>query len=110
MGKKEKQVKEKPLDKMTASELRAVAIEMPEITGASGMNKAELLKAVKEAKGIKDTGGKKKQLNVSVRELKEKIREMKKKREQCLEQDDQRMADIYRRRISRLKKKTRKAA
>ncbi len=109
MGKKEKQVKEKPLDKMTATELREVAIEMPEITGASGMNKAELLKVIKKAKGIEDTA-KKRESKVSVREIKEKIRELKKKREQCLEEDDKKMADIYRRRISRLKKKTRKAA
>ena len=109
MGKKEKQAKEKPLDKMTATELRAVAMEMPDITGASGMNKAELLKAVKKAKGIEETA-KKSDAKVSVRELKEKIRELKKKREAVLAADDKKMADIYRRRISRLKKKTRKAA
>ncbi len=109
MGKKEKQGKEKPLEKMTATELRQVAIEMPEITGASGMNKTELLKAVKKAKGIED-GARKKETKVSIRQLKERIRELKKKREQCLEQDDKQWADIYRRRISRLKKKTRKAA
>ncbi len=109
MGKKEKQGKEKPLEKMTATELRQVAIDMPEITGASGMNKTELLKAVKKARGIEE-GARKKDAKVSIRELKERIRELKKKREQCLEQDDKKWADIYRRRISRLKKKTRKAA
>ena len=109
MGKKEKQAKEKPLDKMTATELRAVAMETPDITGASGMNKAELLKAIKKAKGIEETA-KKGDAKVSVRELKEKIRELKKKREAFLAEDDKKMADIYRRRISRLKKKTRKAA
>lgn len=109
MGKKEKQAKEKPLDKMTATELRKVAIDMPEITGASGMNKTELLKVIKKAKGIEDTTGKK-DPKVSVRELKERIAELKKKREASLAEDDKKMADIYRRRISRLKKKTRKAA
>ena len=109
MGKKEKQAKEKPLDKMTATELRAVAIEMPEITGASGMNKTELVKAIKKAKGI-EGAAKKREAKVSIRELKEKIRELKKKREAFLAADDKKMADIYRRRISRLKKKTRKAA
>ncbi|HMA67739.1 MAG TPA: Rho termination factor N-terminal domain-containing protein [Desulfosalsimonadaceae bacterium] len=109
MGKKEKQAKHKPLDKMTATELREVAIEMPEITGASGMNKTELLKAVKKAKGIEEQG-KKKEAKVSVRELKEKIRDLKKKRQASVEADDRKMADIYRRRISRLKKKTRKVA
>jgi len=109
MGKKEKQTKEKPLDKMTASELRAIAIEMPEITGASGMNKTELVKAIKKVRGVEDTA-KKKDAKVSVRELKEKIRELKKKKAQFIEEEDKKMADVYRRRISRLKKKTRKAA
>jgi len=109
MGKKEKQAKEKPLDKMTASELRQVAMGMKEITGASGMNKTELLKAIKKAKGIVDQSLKKIP-KVSVRELKEKIQALKKKKQQVLEAEDKKMAAIYRRRISRLKKKTRKAA
>jgi len=109
MGKKEKQVKEKPLDKMTATELRQIAIEIPEITGASGMNKTELLKAIKKAKGVEDQG-KKKEAKVSVRELKEKIQDLKKKKQEKRESDDKKMAAIYRRRISRLKKKTRKVA
>ncbi|MCF8035725.1 MAG: Rho termination factor N-terminal domain-containing protein [Desulfobacteraceae bacterium] len=109
MGKKEKQTKEKPLEKMTASELRDMAINLPEITGASGMNKTELIKAIKKVKGIEDTG-RKKQADVSVRQIKEKIRELKKQRQTCLEQDDKKMADIYRRKISRLKKKTRRVA
>ena len=109
MGKKEKQTKEKPLEKMTASELRDMAINLPEITGASGMNKTELIKAIKKVKGIEDTG-RKKQSDVSVRQIKEKIRELKKQRQTCLEQDDKKMADIYRRKISRLKKKTRRVA
>ncbi|MFP4668043.1 MAG: Rho termination factor N-terminal domain-containing protein [Desulfosalsimonas sp.] len=109
MGKKEKQEKAKPLEKMTATELREIAIELPEITGASGMNKTELIKAIKKAKGIEDTG-RKKRSDVSVRQIKEKIRELKKQRQAFLEQNDKKMADIYRRRISKLKKKTRRAA
>ena len=42
----------KPLDKMTVKELREVALDLPEITGVHGMNKAELLAEIKEAKGI----------------------------------------------------------
>jgi len=42
MGKKErKDKKEKPLDKMTATELRKHALELGEITGVHGMNKEE---------------------------------------------------------------------
>ncbi|MFW6011723.1 MAG: Rho termination factor N-terminal domain-containing protein [Desulfosalsimonas sp.] len=109
MGKKEKQEKEKPLEKLTATELREIAIDIPEITGASGMNKTELIKAIKKARGIEDTG-RKKSSDISVRQIKEKIRELKKQRQALLEQNDKKMADIYRRRISRLKKKTRRAA
>jgi len=54
MAEKDKAASEKPLDKMTAKELREVAKEIPEITGVHGLNKAELLAAVKQAKGIKD--------------------------------------------------------
>ena len=46
---------EKPLDKMTAKELREVAAGMSEITGAHGMKKDELLAAIKKAKGIEET-------------------------------------------------------
>ncbi len=109
MGKKEKQVKEKPLEKLTAPELREIARQLPEVTGASGMNKAELISTIKKARGLEETG-KKKQSKVSIREIKAKIRELKNKRQNFLEQDDKKMADIFRRRISRLKKKTRRVA
>ncbi|MFW6080464.1 MAG: Rho termination factor N-terminal domain-containing protein [Desulfosalsimonas sp.] len=109
MGKKEKQVKEKPLEKMTATELRDIARDLPDITGASGMNKTELIRAIKKAKGIEDTG-RKKQADVSVRQIKEKIKELKKRREDLLEKNDRKLADIFRKRISRLKKKTRRVA
>ncbi|MBW2318846.1 MAG: transcription termination factor Rho, partial [Deltaproteobacteria bacterium] len=53
MGKK-KEKKEKPLDRMTAKELREIALKVPDIVGAHGMNKVELLAVVKEARGIVD--------------------------------------------------------
>ena len=38
----------KPLDKMTAKELRQLAIDqIPQITGASGMDREQLLAAIK---------------------------------------------------------------
>ena len=75
MGKKEKEKKEKPLDRMTAKELRETALKIPEITGVHGMNKAELLVAMKKARGIVDEAAKKS--DVSVREIKKKIRDLK---------------------------------
>ncbi len=108
MGSKKKEVKEKPLDKMTAKELREVALKIPDIKGAHGMNKAELISEIKKARGIKEES--KKQTDSSVREIKIKIKEMKVARQTALEANDKKMATIYRRRITRLKKKTRRAA
>lgn len=104
----EKEAKQKPLDKMTAKELREVAAEIPEITGVHGMNKQELLAGIKAAKGIVDDSPKKK--SSGTRDLKKKINELKSQRKAALEASDKRMATIYKRRISRLKKKTRRAA
>ena len=61
----------KPLEKMTVKELKEVALEIPEITGVHGMNKSDLLGAIKEAKGIVDTVKKR---SGSVREVKKKIK------------------------------------
>ena len=108
MGGKKKEAKEKPLDKMTATELRDLAKEMPEITGVHGMNKLELIAAIKKVRGIVDDSTKK--ADSSIREIKQKIKDVKAARENALAENDKKMASIYRRRISRLKKKTRKAA
>ena len=98
---------EKPLDKMTVKELREVAKDIPEITGAHGKNKAELLAAVKESRGIQEAP---KKSDRSIRALKQAIKELRRKQAQAIGADDKKKAAIYRRKISRLKKKTRKAA
>ncbi len=108
MGKKKKETKEKPLDKMTANELRDVGKQIPELTGVHGMNKAELISAIKKARGITEYSVKKS--DSSVRKIKEKIKNLKTEREAALNSNDNKMAKIYRRRITRLKKKTRIAA
>jgi len=108
MGKKIKETKEKPLDKMTATELRDVGKQIPELAGVYGMNKAELISAIKKARGITEDSVKKS--DSSVREIKEKIKNLKTEREAALNSNDNKMAKIYRRRITRLKKKTRIAA
>jgi hypothetical protein len=110
MAKKErKEKKEKPLDKMTATELRKYAMDTGEISGVHGMNKEELLAAIKEAKGIKDEG--KHTEKVSMRDLKEKAAAMRtKKLEAIAAGEPQGKIDILRRKANRLKKRTRKAA
>ena len=107
MGVKKKEAKEKPLEKMTAKELREVGKQLPEITGVYGMNKVELISAIKKARGIvEDTTA---TPDASVREIKKKIQSIKASRENAVNDNDKKMADIYRRRIIKLKKKTRRA-
>ncbi|MBW1896125.1 MAG: transcription termination factor Rho [Deltaproteobacteria bacterium] len=109
MGKKDEEKKEKPLDKMTAKELRDTALTIPEITGAHGLNKAELLAAIKKARGIEDEK-KARKSDVSVRAVKKTILGLKVEKDEAHEKGDKVRAKIVRRRISRLKKKTRRAA
>ncbi len=106
---------EKPLDKMTVKELREVAKEIPEIIGAHGMNKADLLDAIMKAQGIEakpkeKPKAKAKKTDRDVKSLKKAIKVFRKKQAQAAKADDKKMAAIYKRKISRLKKKTRNAA
>jgi len=106
----------KPLDKMTAIELREVAIEIPGVAGVHAMKKEELLSVIKLYYGIEEetpSKGKKKKVQrqaVSVKELKAKIVELRGKKAAVRESTDRKQANILRRRINRLKKQTRKAA
>jgi hypothetical protein len=111
MGKKEKKdKKEKPLEKMTATELRKFALDLGSITGVHGMNKEELLAAIRQEKGIADEG-KKAAKQVNVRELKEKLKSLRTQKAEALEAGaGKAKMDMLRRRISRLKKRTRQAA
>ena len=108
MAADKKEQKEKPVDKMTVKELREVAKEMPEITGVHGMNKETLLTEIKKAKGIAEAP--KKKSSASVKDLKKKIQAVKVLKREALEANDKKKATIYRRKLSRLKKKTRQAA
>ena len=99
--------KEKALEKMTVKDLREIAKDIPEIVGVHGMKKEELIAAIKEAKGIADEIVRK--TDASVRELKQKIKGFKAQRLAALEANNRKLATIYKRRISRLKKKTRQA-
>lgn len=105
----------KPLDKMTAIELREVAMEIPGVTGAHAMKKEELLRIIKAYYGIEDeTAGKgKKKVKkaaATVHELKTQMTQLKEKRKEVRAAKDRKQTDILRRRINRLKRKTRKTA
>ncbi|MEW5723657.1 MAG: Rho termination factor N-terminal domain-containing protein [Thermodesulfobacteriota bacterium] len=108
MAKKErKEKKEKPLEKMTTKELKEIALGIQGITGVHGMNKSELISAIKEARGIVEE---KKSSSRDVRELKQKISALRNQKNQAKEAGDKKKAGILRKKMSRLKKKTRRAA
>ncbi len=110
--------KEKPLEKMTAKELREMALALPGIHGVHDMKKEELIVAIRAAKGITEPEPKKEKLIVAKKEkviltasqLKQKIKELRVKREEILQQKNWKTAEILRKRINRLKKMTRRAA
>ena len=110
--------KEKPLEKMTAKELREMALGLPGVHGVHAMKKEELITAIRAAKGItepepkreKKVFVKKERVILTVAQLKQKVKELRAKREELLQQKDLKSAYILRKRISRLKKKTRRAA
>lgn len=105
-GDKKKTVKEKPLDKMTAKELRELAKESTEITGVYGMNKPELITAIKKVRGIvEEASGK---ADATVREIKKKMRELRAVQAAAVSEDNLKMAAIYKKKINRLKKQTRR--
>lgn len=106
MGSKKKEAKEKPLEKMTSKELRELAMSTEGVTGAHGMNKEELISQIRKARGIEEPVSKK--ANTGVRELKKKIKELKVQHDAAQASEDERMAGIIRKRMIRLKKKTRR--
>jgi len=147
MSDKKTEATEKPLEKMTVKALREIAKEIPEITGAHGMKKDELLAAINEVRGVnaetaetetdqaetaetdqaetaetetvkaepvkadKSIKGKAvKKTGSTTGEIKKQIKAFKAQRQAALEAQDPKMATVYKRRISRLKKKSRKAA
>ena len=111
MAKKEKKdKKEKPLDRMTATELRKYALEMGGLTGVHGMNKEELLSAIKAEKGIVEEG-KAAKTTVNMRDLKQKVKDLRALKTEAYEAgESNKKINILRRRMNRLKKRTRKAA
>ncbi len=110
---------EKPLDKMTVKALREIAKDIPEITGVHGMKKEELIVAINEARGVKESevkpvkSAKAKaapKIGATPGEIKKQIKALKADRAAALESQDKKMAHVYKRRISRLKKRSRKVA
>ena len=97
----------KPLEKMTAKELREYALQIGNIVGVHSMNKEELLKAIKETIGIDDASGAK-LFAKEIAKVKAEIRVLKTDRDKAREEGNKKQVEIMRKRIGRLKKKTRR--
>jgi len=99
----------KPLEKMTAKELRELAIEkIPQITGASGMDKDQLVSAIKDVLGLTEED----QATVykdEILSLKRRIKELRAQKDQAQEMS-QKEKDKLRKQIKQLKRRTRRLA
>ena len=106
----------KLLEEMTVKELREITQEIPEITGVSAMNKEHLLAVIKEARGMKEeepareSKGKSSKRVVSVKELKQRIASLRAEKAAAQQGKNRKSVNVLRRRIHRLKKRTRKIA
>ena len=101
--------KDQPLEKLTVKELKEMALAMGGITGVTAMKKEELLAAIKEAKGIPVQKTREKPVDTIV-EIKKKMRELRVKRDEFRGAGKRKEMGLLKRRISRLKKKTRRLA
>lgn len=105
----------KPLVKMTAVELKEVAMEIPGAVGVTAMQKADLLSSIREYYGLEDEAVEKKKKvkkvvpKATIKELKGKIVELRGRKGEVRETGDPKQINVLRRRINRLKKQTRKA-
>ncbi len=110
--KEEQAVPEKPLDKMTVVELREFALAKDlGISGVHAMKKEELLPAIKEALGIKDEEPAVKAVDKgTVAAMKQKIVRLKEEKRTAIESKYKKKINVLRRRINRLKKRSKKVA
>ena len=112
--KKKEHSEEKSLEKMTVKDLRAIALEFPRSASVYTMKKEELIAFIKEAKGIKDEGQEKEKvkdverLKLTKQEIKAKIKLLKEEKIASQEKKDKKREVFFRRKISRLKKQTRR--
>ena len=99
----------KSLEKMTAKELRDVVInKIPQITGASGMDKDALVTSIKDVLGIGgEEGSKVNPYKAQIGTLKKSIREMRAKK---VASESGKEREILRKKINKLKKRTRRLA
>jgi protein-arginine kinase activator protein McsA len=108
MSDQEVEIWGKPLAKMTTPELKEMAKGIEGLSGVHGMKKEELIDVLRKSKGMVASAAQKG--DASLRKLKSRIRTLKANRAAAIEAQDRKRAAICRRQISRLKKKSRRAA
>ncbi|MBG0777162.1 MAG: hypothetical protein H0S85_12120 [Desulfovibrionaceae bacterium] len=98
----------KPLDKMTAKELRQLCMDkIPQIQGASGMTKEILVSTIKELFGLEDGESKTNPYKQQIGGLKRQIKTMREEKNASESRQDR---AVMRRKINKLKKRTRRLA
>ena len=98
----------KTLDKMTAKELRQLVLEkIPAIVGASGMTKEDLVTRIKDIFGITDEDGSISPYKDQILGLKREIKDLRVRKVQVESRSER---DVLRRKINKLKKRTRRLA
>lgn len=98
----------KPLEKMTAKELRELCVaKLPMITGASSQSKEELIGKIKEVFGMSDEEGAVSPYKDQIFAIKREIRELRVKKDEI---SDRAQREYIRRKINKLKKRTRRLA
>ncbi|MBT8490866.1 MAG: Rho termination factor N-terminal domain-containing protein [Deltaproteobacteria bacterium] len=99
----------KNLEKHTVKELKEMALALGSIQGVSAMKKQELIDAIKVAKGIplkkeRDTSV------VNIVDVKKRIKSLKEELAIVRETQDRNTSNRIRRKVSKLKKKSRRLA
>ena len=96
------------LEKLTAIKLRELAQEYPDITGASGLKKEELVVAILKARGEPVKQVKKDVVHIS--KVKKQLRTVKKDKDQAISEHDAKKLHLLRKQIKKLKRQTRQIA
>ncbi len=100
----------KPLNKMTVKELKDLAMtSFPQIVGASGMQKEELLATIKQELGMTEEEGGASPYGQQITTLKKTIAELKVQKN-GIPKAQRSVRERLRRQIHNLKKKTRRLA
>ena len=98
---------EKPLEKMTVKELKELALSMGTLQGVSALKKQELINAIKVERGI-PVNAKREKTPATIVETKRAIKSLRNVLTDVREKGDKTATAQTRRKISKLKKKTRR--